>query len=191
MFVILLILLPICPLITFSDLERGHPFGPQFEESSKKHHAYSFFFVEQKGHPHSNLLGLFPPSRFSCISYQEIQQPPSLQAEQVSLHQLLDQRDRFHEKLISIQGMVSQPELHVDSSSLFIDFVFVLRDGSDSIIVYGKHDRTQGDIQIQMGRTVVVTGIFWKERLSQGIRLENNVEATSVEFSPGLTPHTA
>lgn len=191
MFVILLILLPICPPITFSDLERGHPFWPQSEESSRHHWAHPFFLEEQKENPHPNLLGLFPPSRSSCISYQEIQQPPSPQAEQVSLHQLLDQRDRFHGKLISIQGMVRQPELHVDSTSLFIDFVFVLREGSNSIIVYGKHDRTQGDIQIQMGRTVVVTGIFWKERLSQGIRLENNVEATSVEFSPGLTPHTA
>jgi hypothetical protein len=104
---------------------------------------------------------------------------------------LLEQRDTFHKKVIRLQGIISQPELHVDSTSLFIDFVFVLRDGPQSLIVFGKHDRTQGDIQIQMGRKVEVIGVFWKERLAQGIRLENNVEATSVKFSPALIPRRA
>jgi hypothetical protein len=125
------------------------------------------------------------------MSHQNVQHGIPSPAEQVSLMHLLEQRDMFHKKVIRLQGIISQPELHVDSTSLFIDFVFVLRDGSHSLIVFGKHDRTQGDIQIQMGRKVEVTGVFWKERLSQGIRLENNVEATSVEFFPALAPRQA
>lgn len=80
--------------------------------------------------------------------------------------------------------MVTRLELHVDESTLFIDYVFWLKDGEQRVLVFGHHDRTTGDIQMVTGQMVEVHGLFWKERFANGYRLENNLEAQQVKFFP-------
>ena len=93
--------------------------------------------------------------------------------------------------MIRIRGTVTRLELHLDDSKHFIDFVFYLKKGPDRVLVFGRHDRTAGDIQMTTGRTVEVEGIFWQEREANGYRLLNNIEASRVTFHPPLTPDQA
>ena len=109
----------------------------------------------------------------------------------VTIPQLLQTPSRYHQKSIRIRGTVTRLELHLDDSKHFIDFVFYLKTGEDRVLVFGRHDRTRGDIQMTTGRTVEVEGIFWKEREANGHRLLNNVEAQRVTFYPPLTPDQA
>lgn len=111
--------------------------------------------------------------------------------EVVTIPQLLQTPSQYHQKPIRIRGTVTRLELHLDDSKHFINFVFYLKTGSDRILVFGRHDRTRGDIQMTTGRTVEVEGIFWKEREANGHRLLNNVEAHGVTFYPPLTPDQA
>lgn len=138
------------------------------------------------------LAGLVQPSTLSNASLricalvgrnnrQEFGQP-------VTISTLLAQPTEYHMKVVAVRGRVTRPELHVDETTLFINFVFELKDGADTLVVFGQHDRTQGDIQIETDRTVEVVGIFWKERVAHDHRLENNVEALHVTFFPPLTP---
>ena len=109
----------------------------------------------------------------------------------VTIPQLLQSPGRYHQKSIRIRGTVTRLELHLDDSKHFIDFVFYLKTEEDRVLVFGRHDRTRGDIQMTTGRTVEVEGIFWKEREANGHRLLNNVEAQRVIFYPPLTPDQA
>lgn len=109
----------------------------------------------------------------------------------VTIPQLLQTPSQYHEKPIRIRGTVTRLELHLDDSKHFINFVFYLKTGKDRVLVFGRHDRTRGDIQMTTGRTVEVEGIFWKEREANGHRLLNNVEAQHVTFYPSLTPDQA
>ena len=109
----------------------------------------------------------------------------------VTIPQLLQAPSQYHQKSIRIRGTVTRLELHLDDSKHFINFVFYLKTGLDRVLVFGRHDRTRGDIQITTGRTVEVAGIFWKEREANGHRLLNNVEAQRVTFYPSLTPDQA
>ena len=109
----------------------------------------------------------------------------------VTIPQLLQTPGRYHQKSIRIQGTVTRLELHLDDSKHFIDFVFYLKTGEDRVLVFGRHDRTRGDIQMTTSRTVEVEGIFWKEREANGHKLLNNVEAQRVTFYPPLTPDQA
>ena len=109
----------------------------------------------------------------------------------VTIPQLLQTPSQYHQKPIRILGTVTRLELHLDDSKHFIDFVFYLKTGEDRVLVFGRHDRTRGDIQMTTGRTVEVEGIFWKEREANGHRLFNNVEALRVIFYPPLTPDQA
>ena len=111
--------------------------------------------------------------------------------ETLTIPKLLQTPSQYHQKLIRIRGTVTRLELHLDDSKHFINFVFYLKTGSDRILVFGRHDRTRGDIQMTTGRTVEVEGIFWKEREANGHRLLNNVEAHGVTFYPPLTPDQA
>ena len=112
-------------------------------------------------------------------------------AEIVTIPQLLQTPGQYHQKPIRIRGTVTRLELHLDDSKHFINFVFYLKTGADRVLVFGRHDRTRGDIQMTTGRTVEVEGIFWKEREANGHRLLNNVEAQHVTFYPSLTPDQA
>lgn len=109
----------------------------------------------------------------------------------VTIPKLLQTPSQYHQKRIRIRGTVTRLELHLDDSKHFINFVFYLKTGADRVLVFGRHDRTRGDIQMTTGRTVEVEGIFWKEREANGYRLLNNVEATRVTFHPPLTPDQA
>ena len=106
----------------------------------------------------------------------------------VSLASLLDHPEQFHEEIVRVRGTVTRLELHVDETKLFIDFVFELQEGVRKLVVFGRHDRTRGDIQLTTGRDVEVLGVFWHERYANGYRLENNIEALTVMFYPSLTP---
>ena len=109
----------------------------------------------------------------------------------VTIPQLLQAPSRFHQKQVRIRGTVTRLELHLDDSKHFINFVFYLKKGPDLVLVFGRHDRTAGDIQMATGRTVEVEGIFWQERETNGHRLLNNIEANRVTFHPPLTPDQA
>lgn len=129
--------------------------------------------------------GYFPSQEFS----QRVDSKGFI--ETVTIPQLLQAPDQFHQKPIRIRGTVTRLELHLDDSKHFINFVFYLKTGSDRVLVFGRHDRTRGDIQMTTGRSVEVEGIFWKEREANGHRLLNNVEAHRVTFYPPLTPDQA
>lgn len=109
----------------------------------------------------------------------------------VTIRTLLQTPGPYHQQRIRVRGTVTRLELHLDDSKHFINFVFYLKTGADRVLVFGRHDRTQGDIQMTTGRTVEVEGIFWKEREANGHRLLNNVEAQRVTFYPPLTPDQA
>lgn len=109
----------------------------------------------------------------------------------VTILELLQTPSQYHQKQIRIRGTVTRLELHLDDSKQFINFVFYLKEGPDRVLVFGRHDRTVGDIQMTTGRTVEVEGIFWQEREANGHRLLNNIEAMRVTFHPPLTPDRA
>lgn len=129
--------------------------------------------------------GYSPPPRFS----QLIENKRFIEI--ITIRQLLQAPRRFHQKQIRVQGTVTRLELHLDNSKHFINFVFHLKKGPDRVLVFGRHDRTAGDIQMTTGRTVEVEGIFWQEREANGHRLLNNIEASRVRFYPLLTPDQA
>ena len=138
----------------------------------------------------SGLSGQLIPSHLSapCLS-QQIENTKVIEI--VTIPQLLQTPSRYHQRLIRIRGTVTRLELHLDDSKHFIDFVFHLKTGPDRVLVFGRHDRTVGDIQMTTGRTVEVQGIFWQEREANGYRLFNNIEANRVTFHPPLTPDQA
>ncbi len=109
----------------------------------------------------------------------------------VTVSTLLTHPDRYHKKVVRVRGTVTRLELHLDDTELFIDFVFELKDGPNTVVVFGRHDRTRGDIQMTTNHTVEVRGVFWRERMVKDHRLENNLEASSVSFFPSLTPDQA
>lgn len=116
---------------------------------------------------------------------------PDHPGELVSITQLLSNPNQYHKKIVKVRGTVTQPELHVDESGLFIRFVFVLKGEEHTLIVFGHHDRTQGNIQIETNERVEITGIFWKERIANGHQFQNNLEAMTVTRYPPLQPHAA
>jgi hypothetical protein len=111
--------------------------------------------------------------------------------EHVSISTLLEHPADFHQRLVTVQGIVTQPELHLDESQLFLNFVFRLADSGQSIVVYGRHDRTQGPPSISLDLSVEVIGVFWKERDLNDSRITNTIEAFAVAPYPPLTPESA
>jgi hypothetical protein len=108
--------------------------------------------------------------------------------QQVSIADLLGENQAFHQQLVSVRGLITPPELHLDESELYLDFVFRLSQGTHSIIVYGRHDRTQGAPAISMNQTVEVIGTFWKEQKRNGSLIVNALEAISVTPYPSSIP---
>ena len=109
----------------------------------------------------------------------------------ITIETLLSNPSRYHKKTITVRGTVTQPELHVDDTGLFLNFVFVLRDAKDSLVVFGRHDRTQGNVPITTDGQVEVTGIFWKDRVAHDHHFQNNLEALKVTTFPSLNPDAA
>ena len=138
----------------------------------------------------SCLSGQLIPSHFPSPRFSQPIENKRL-IEIVTIPQLLQTPSQYHQRLIRIRGTVTRLELHLDDSKHFINFVFHLKTGPDRVLVFGRHDRTSGDIQMTTGRTVEVQGIFWQEREANGYRLFNNIEANRVTFHPPLTPDRA
>ncbi len=119
------------------------------------------------------------------ISRTLISTPP----EQVAIADLLRYSQDYHQHVVSVQGVVTQPELHLDESELFLDFVFLLSHGKQTLVVYGRHDRTRGAPVISMHRSVEVVGIFRKEHIRKGETISNTLEAVSVAPYPPTVPN--
>ena len=109
----------------------------------------------------------------------------------IPIKTLLSNPSQFHKKTIRVRGTITQPELHIDDTGLFLNFVFVLRDAQHSLVVFGRHDRTQGNVPITTDGRVEVTGIFWKDRVAHDYHFQNNLEALTVTTFPSLNPDAA
>ena len=109
----------------------------------------------------------------------------------VSIAMLLSQPDSYHQQLVAVRGVVTQPEMHLTDSELAIRFVFRLAEGEQSIVVFGQHDRTQGSPSISLDLSVEVIGVFWKERELNASRVLNTIEALTVSPYPSLIPDSA
>ncbi len=110
--------------------------------------------------------------------------------QQVSIPALLTQSGDYHQQLVSVRGQITQPELHLDETELYLDFVFRLTQGAHSIVVYGRHNRTLGAPAIIIHHSVEVTGIFWKEQDRAGTTVFNVLGATSVAPYPSSVPRS-
>ncbi len=110
------------------------------------------------------------------------------QAQEIALADLVKDPQSFHQQQISVRGQVTQLELHLDESELYLDFVFRLSQGPSSILVYGRHDRTQGAPAMSMNETVEVVGLFWKEQNRDGTSILNILEAITVAPYPSSIP---
>ena len=149
--------------------------------------------------PHTSLASKIHPlqqgslENFGAMKMNNSHRPVSRDqtAELVSVTELLSDPNQYHKKIVKVRGRVTQPELHVDESGLFIRFVFVLKDEEHTLIVFGHHDRTQGNIQIETNERVEVIGIFWKERIANDHQFQNNLEAITVTRYPPLLPDAA
>lgn len=104
---------------------------------------------------------------------------------------LLSQPASYHQQLVAVRGVVTQPEMHLTDSELAIRFVFRLAEGEQSIVVFGQHDRTQGSPSISLDLSVEVIGVFWKEREMNASRVFNTIEALTVSPYPSLIPDSA
>ncbi|MBA3611771.1 MAG: hypothetical protein H0W49_02425 [Nitrospirales bacterium] len=108
--------------------------------------------------------------------------------EQVSIAMLLSHPASYHQRLVAVRGVVTQPELHLDDSELAIRFVFRLAEAEQSIVIFGRHDRTQSSPSISLDLSVEVIGVFWKERALNGSHVINTIEAHTVSPYPSLVP---
>ena len=110
---------------------------------------------------------------------------------QLSIPDLLAKNQVYHEQLVALRGLITQPELHLDETELYLDFVFRLSQGPHSIVVYGRHDRTQGPPAISMNQSVEVIGTFYKQQERNGTTLFNVLEAFAVIHYPSSIPDNA
>ena len=111
--------------------------------------------------------------------------------EHVSIARLLSHGADYHQQLVAVRGVITQPELHLDDSELFVNFVFRLADGEQSLVVFGRHDRTQGPPSISLDLSVEVVGVFWKDRELNASHVINTIEALTVSPYPSLVPDNA
>lgn len=137
----------------------------------------------------SGLVVAFFASLFSPLLTHSLETTAT--GEVVTIEQLLQSPGAYHHALIRIRGTVTRLELHLDETKHFINFAFFLKTGNDRVLVFGRHDRTFGDVQLTTGRTVEVQGVFRQEREVQGHTLFNQIEAHHVTFYPPLTPDEA
>ena len=108
--------------------------------------------------------------------------------QQVSIPDLLRNGQDYHQQLVSVRGLITQPELHLDETELYLDFVFRLSQGNHFIVVYGRHDRTRSAPSIIINHSVEVIGTFWQEQDRKGSLLFNVLEAFSVTPHPSAIP---
>ena len=125
----------------------------------------------------------------SAFHYQtQYIQTSNTAPQQVSITDLLTNSQTYHRQFVSVRGLIIQPELHLDETELYLDFVFRLSQGSHSLVVYGRHDRTKGAPPIIINHSVEVIGTFWKEQNRKGLAIFNALEAFSVTPYPSSVP---
>ena len=132
----------------------------------------------------TNLFHLLNPLPITCIKGLPLSiiktlhlQTFNTAPQQVSITDLLSNSQAYHQQLVSVRGLIIQPELHLDETELYLDFVFRLSQGTHSLVVYGRHDRTKGAPPIIINRSVEVIGTFWKEQNRKGLSIFNALEA--------------
>ena len=108
----------------------------------------------------------------------------------VTIDDLLEKGQIYHEQLVSIQGLITQPELHLDKTELYLNFVFRLSQGINSLIVFGQHDRTTGPPAISVNQAVEVIGIFFQKQNRNGSIVSNVIQAISVRPYPSPIPES-
>ncbi len=143
-------------------------------------HKFSRYFAAPTLQPHftnSPLIDFSPEPLTISTS------PP-----QTSIPELLEESQVYHQQLVLVRGLITQPELHLDETELYLDFVFRLNQGPHSIIVYGRHDRTQGPPAISMNQTVEVIGRFFKKQERNNTTLFNVLHAIAVTPFPSSIP---
>ena len=145
-----------------------HPFFSPFEP----HHIEAF----------SPPRLVFPFAQ-EPVTFSTLPQP-------VSIPDLLGHSQNYDQQLVSIRGLITQPELHLDETELYFNFVFRLEQETDSIIVYGRHDRTLGPPAIRMHQFVEVVGTFFKKQERSGSTIFNVLQATSVTPYPSSIPES-
>ncbi|MDX2348335.1 MAG: hypothetical protein QNK38_05755 [Nitrospirota bacterium] len=146
-------------------------------------HTQSFSFLElpiKDRHPWAS------SSNHPTLRLETFNTPPQA----VSITDLLTNSQAYHQQLVSVRGRIIQPELHLDETELYLDFVFRLSQGTHSLVVYGRYDRTQGAPPIIMDHSVEVIGTFWKERDRKGLTIFNALEAFSVTPYPSSIPES-
>lgn len=141
--------------------------------------------------PTYHAIAPLPPSNNSIHSTAWLLKQTNDQGDLVSISDLLQHPEDYHQKIIRLRGTVTRLELHLDETNHFIDYVFFVKQEEHRVLVFGRHDRTKGDIQLTSDRMVEVQGIFWKERFANGHVLKNNLEAQAVWFYPSLLPDQA
>ena len=146
----------------------AHPFLSPFEP----HHIESF--------SSPSLVLSFAQE---TVTFSTLPQP-------VSILDLLGHSQNYDQQLVSIRGLITQPELHLDETELYFNFVFRLEQGTDSIIVYGRHDRTLGPPAIRMHQFVEVVGTFFKKEERSGSTIFNVLKAISVTPYPSSIPES-
>ncbi len=142
---------------------------------------------DQHVSPLSETLSLPPfsfPSKHQTLRPVTFSTPP----QQVSIPDLLRNSQDYHQQLVSVRGLITQPELHLDETELYLDFVFRLSQGNHFIVVYGRHDRTRSAPSIINNHSVEVIGTFWQEQDRKGSLLFNVLEAFSVTPHPSAIP---
>lgn len=142
-------------------------------------HTFSFFELPQKV-PQQKPFALEQHIRHSTTF--------STQPREVSISDLLRKNQDYHQQLVTVRGLITQPELHLDETELYLDFVFRLAQDKHSIVVYGRHDRTSSAPSIIVNHTVEVIGIFWKEQQRNGSLIFNVLKAISVTPYPSPIP---
>ena len=110
------------------------------------------------------------------------------QHDPTTIQRVLSQTKKYHRRQVTLTGVITQPELHLDDSKLYIDFVFRLQEGSHSLVVFGRHDRTQGPLPISLHQSVRVEGIFWETLERNGAQLTQVLEAKALFPYPSLIP---
>lgn len=141
----------------------------------------SFSFVE------SSTKALYQGSSSDPYQTQHLQSFNTA-PQQVSIADLLSNSQAYHQQFVSVRGRILQPELHLDETELYLDFVFRLSQGTRSLVVYGRHDRTTGGPPIIINRSVEVIGTFWKEQNRKGLAIFNVLEAVTVTPYPSSIP---
>jgi hypothetical protein len=127
--------------------------------------------------------------RSSSFRYRTLPlQTSNTAPQQVSIADLLTNSQAYHQQFVSVRGIIIQPELHLDETELYLDFVFRLSQGTHSLVVYGRHDRTKGAPPIIINHSVEVIGTFWKEQNRKGMAIFNALEAFSVTPYPSSVP---